>query len=84
MVLYERFLTRLRQLVPGPDKGISVPKPLLVQIAEGQMGRLGASMAQGPQLTTLELGVYDLSHHLSQLSSWCWEFDLQAGHTPSL
>lgn len=50
-VLCQRFLTWLRQPLPGPDRAISAPQLLLVQAADSQIGRLNARMAQGPQLT---------------------------------
>lgn len=53
----ERFLTWLRQSVPGADKGVSGPS------CKGPDGEVGASMAQGLWLM-VELGVDDLSYHL--------------------
>lgn len=47
-VLCQRFLTWLRQPLPGPDRAISAPQLLLVQAADSQIGRLNARMAQGP------------------------------------
>lgn len=46
--LCERFLTWLRQPVPRPDEGISVPKPFLVQVAEGQTGEAEHKCGPGP------------------------------------
>lgn len=57
MGLAEKFLTRLRQPVPGADKGVSGPG------CKGPDGEVGASMAQGLWLMA-ELGVDDLSYHL--------------------
>jgi len=64
VVLYEGFLTWLRQPAPGPYEGSSVPKSLLLQVAERQMGRLSTSTAQCPRLAKAELGADDLSHCL--------------------
>lgn len=79
-VLRQKFLAWLRQPLPGPDRAVSAPQLLLQTVRQAE-----CKDGPGPTAYTAELGWIIFPYHLrSQLSFWCWKFDLQAGHTPSL